>query len=103
MLLEGFGLVSQTAADGDAGLALFRENPSHFDVVMLDLVMPGLNGEQVLERLRVLRPDVRVLLVSGYTEANRSGDSAPNAGGWPSSRNPYPAKRSPTSSANSLG
>ncbi len=67
-ILASFGLTPRTAADGEAGLAIFRENPAAIDVVVLDLVMPGINGEQTLEALRQVRADVRVLLVSGYAE-----------------------------------
>ncbi len=67
-ILASFGLTPRIAADGETGLAIFRENPAAIDVVLLDLVMPGLNGEQTLEQLRAMRREVRVLLVSGFTE-----------------------------------
>ncbi len=69
-LLTTFGLRPSSAPDGQAGLALFREDPAGFDVVVLDLLMPGLNGEETLKLLRVIRPDVRVLLISGYHEGD---------------------------------
>jgi CheY-like chemotaxis protein len=69
-ILARFGLTPLVADGGEAGLAIFRENPAAFEVVVLDLVMPGMNGEQTLEALRKVRPEVRVLLVSGYTEGD---------------------------------
>ena len=71
--LKSFGLRATGAADGPAALALFQKDPSAFDLVMLDLLMPGMNGEQTLEGLRTLRPDVRVMLVSGYSEGDILG------------------------------
>ena len=72
-MLKTFGLTTEIAADGEAGLALFRADPAAYDLVMLDLLMPGLNGEETLKLLRTVRPEVRVLLVSGYSEADIIG------------------------------
>ena len=69
-LLGHIGLTARAAADGRTGLALFRENPGQFDVVLLDLMMPGFSGEETLAALRAVRRDVRVLLVSGYSEGD---------------------------------
>ena len=69
-MLGHIGLTARAAADGRTGLALFRENPGQFDVVLLDLMMPGFSGEETLAALRAVRRDVRVLLVSGYSEGD---------------------------------
>ncbi len=61
---EGFAVLS--AADGAAGVALYRENRERVDVVLLDLSMPGLDGEETYARLRELDPGVRVILSSGF-------------------------------------
>jgi CheY-like chemotaxis protein len=67
-MLKLFGYAVEAVADGHAGVALYRENPGRFDLVLLDLVLPGLSGEQTLATLRILNPDVRVLLMSGSGE-----------------------------------
>jgi len=72
-MLTSFGLTPTEAADGTAGVAAFRASPAEFDMVLLDLLMPGMNGEQTLAALRALRPDVRVLLISGYSEGDILG------------------------------
>ena len=69
-MLATFGLIPRTAADGSAGLATFRENAADYELVLLDLLMPGLSGEETLAALRAVRPDVRVLLMSGYNEGD---------------------------------
>lgn len=46
---------------------MFERFPS-YDLVILDLTMPGMTGDAVLSRLRAIRPDVHVPLMSGYTE-----------------------------------
>ncbi len=68
--LTSFGLDAIVAKDGAEGLATFRVNPRAIDLVLLDLVMPGQGGEEILAGLRKIRPDVRVLLMSGYPEAD---------------------------------
>jgi two-component system copper resistance phosphate regulon response regulator CusR len=64
--LEAEGLVVEAAADGAAGLeAALRGG---HDLVVLDLVLPGLSGLTVLERLRDARPDLPVLILSARAE-----------------------------------
>ncbi|HVU24078.1 MAG TPA: CHASE domain-containing protein [Opitutus sp.] len=70
-LIGTFGFTVVTAADGTEGLARFREDPAGYDLVFLDLTMPGLDGEETLAGLRAIAPGVRVLLVSGYSENDR--------------------------------
>jgi PAS domain S-box-containing protein len=69
-ILRTFGLEVHEAPDGERGLEVFRTEPAAFDLVVLDLLMPGLGGERTLAELRAVRADVRVLLVSGYSESN---------------------------------
>jgi PAS domain S-box-containing protein len=82
-MVKSFGLEPVTASDGRAGLAAFRENPGGFDLVLLDLIMPGLSGEETLIALREMRPDVRVLIISGHSAGDvmgrQSGGSGPLA------------------------
>jgi CheY-like chemotaxis protein len=55
----------QCAADGDGALAIVRSHASRFDLVVLDLMMPGMDGRSCYRALRELDPSLRVLLVSG--------------------------------------
>lgn len=72
-MLRTFGLTLTSAGDGASGVAAFQKDPDGFDLVVLDLLMPGMNGEQVLKELRAVRPAVRVLLISGYSEGDILG------------------------------
>lgn len=56
------------ACDGEQGVARFNEHSDQIDLVLLDLTMPGLNGVEAFREIRLARPDVRVLLMSGYNE-----------------------------------
>jgi signal transduction histidine kinase/CheY-like chemotaxis protein len=64
--LAGFQVL--TAADGREALEAFRGRADEVRVVVLDLTMPHLNGDEVLGELRRLRPGVRVILSSGFSE-----------------------------------
>jgi PAS domain S-box-containing protein len=68
-VLEHEGLEVVAAEDGEQGVALFREMGGELDAVLLDLSMPGLGGEETFARLTALRPDVPVILSSGYDRA----------------------------------
>jgi signal transduction histidine kinase len=67
LTLERQGFEVVTARDGREALQHFRENPRRFDVVVLDVMMPVLGGEEVFRELRSLQPQVRVLFCSGYS------------------------------------
>jgi CheY-like chemotaxis protein len=81
-VLEGNGCAVLTAGNGVEALALFGHDPRGIDVVLLDLSMPTLDGRETLRALRAIRPDVRVILSSGYgaTEALDEIDGRSPAG-----------------------
>jgi signal transduction histidine kinase len=56
------------APDGPAALAIARTHEGPIDLLLTDVVMPGMNGREVAEQVRRLRPGVQVLFVSGYAE-----------------------------------
>jgi two-component system cell cycle sensor histidine kinase/response regulator CckA len=68
-VLEVAGFDTLIAKDGNTAVELFRANGAEIGLVLLDLSMPGLSGEQTFEELRRMDPTVRVLLSSGYSEA----------------------------------
>jgi DNA-binding NtrC family response regulator len=59
---EGFAIA--TAPDGEKGLALGREQ--HFDLVICDIQLPGMDGVELLERLLQIDPETFVLLITAY-------------------------------------
>ena len=62
------GFAVLTANDGREGVEVFRANAENIRAVLLDLTMPHLDGEGAFRELRLLRPEVRVLLMSGFNE-----------------------------------
>lgn len=72
VLLEDAGFEVLSATDGQHGLEVFRENMDRIDAVILDLTMPRLDGWQCLSAIRALRPQIPVLLMSGYPPPDTS-------------------------------
>ncbi len=68
MMLEEQGFEVIVAADGIEGVERFRAHAEEIRVVILDLTMPGLSGEEAFREIRRIRPDVPVVLTSGYNE-----------------------------------
>ncbi|MFN2343462.1 MAG: response regulator, partial [Desulfonatronovibrio sp.] len=66
--LEDLGYKTLTASDGDEALKIFKENHDRIDCVILDLMMPNLDGAATFEHLRKIDPHVKVILCSGYNE-----------------------------------
>jgi CheY-like chemotaxis protein len=66
--LEVLGYLTITASDGEEGVRIFRERPNEIDLVLLDFAMPRMNGVEAFAQLMRIKPDVKVILSSGYTE-----------------------------------
>jgi CheY-like chemotaxis protein len=62
------GLAVIEAPDGETAVELFRANLSAIDAVLLDLTLPVMSGQQVFQELRRLRPDIRVVLTTAYSQ-----------------------------------
>ena len=71
-MLEAFGFTVFEAADGESGAAAFVEHAGRCALVLLDMTMPKMNGEETLRAIRRVRGDVPVLLMSGYNELEAS-------------------------------
>jgi len=61
---RGFSVLQ--AGDGSTAVDLFRANQPAIDVVVLDLTLPAMSGEQVFRELRLIQPDVQVILTTAY-------------------------------------
>jgi len=66
--LRRLGLQVLTAEDGLQAVNLYRERKDAIVLVLLDLTMPHMNGEEAFRELRQINPNVRVILASGYAE-----------------------------------
>jgi len=70
-LLKAYGYESIVAEDGPAGLELYRINRNQVQVVITDMMMPGMQGPDVIRELRTINPDCRIIAMSGIV-AERS-------------------------------
>ena len=68
-MLERSGFQVLTAADGRAALEIYQARRGEIALVLLDLTMPDLDGEETFHELRQIDPNVRVVMSSGYTES----------------------------------
>ena len=75
--LERLGCFVRQAACGKEGLQLVQQETP--DIILLDLVMPGMTGPQFLEKLRKTHPDLPVVIVTGYPDSEMVRDAAPFA------------------------
>ena len=67
-MLERAGLAVLVASDGRMGLKMFGDRADDVDCVVLDLTMPHMGGEQAFHEMKKVRPDIPVILSSGYNE-----------------------------------
>jgi len=66
-MLEEMGYKIITAGNGKEALEIYREKKDQIDAVILDMIMPGMSGGEVYDRLKAFNPDIKVLLSSGYS------------------------------------
>lgn len=67
-IVQKLGFEVITANDGREGVDLFRPRSAEVVVVLMDLTMPYLDGEQAFREIRAIRPDAKVILMSGFSE-----------------------------------
>lgn len=77
-LLEHLGYAVITAVDGHSGIAILQAAPLSVDCALLDLTMPGMRGVDVAYKLRQIRTNLPIILMSGYygETLDLAGDSA---------------------------
>ncbi|MDF1591939.1 MAG: response regulator [Desulfobacterales bacterium] len=66
-ILQSFGYSVLAAKGGDEAIKIFRENKNIIDLIVLDMILPGMSGGEVFDKIKEINPDVKVLLSSGYS------------------------------------
>jgi CheY-like chemotaxis protein len=66
-MLTDLGYAVLTARGGEEATAIFRELDAQIDLVILDMIMPEMDGRETFERLKQVDPAVKVLISSGYS------------------------------------
>jgi two-component system cell cycle sensor histidine kinase/response regulator CckA len=67
-VLKGFGYRVLIAVDGQEAILISGDHEGPIHLMLTDVVMPGMSGGELEERLRVSRPDIKALYMSGYTD-----------------------------------
>jgi two-component system cell cycle sensor histidine kinase/response regulator CckA len=67
-VLMGYGYRILEAANGREAISLFENHPDPIHLLITDVVMPGMHGRDLADRLTYLRPGLKVLFMSGYTD-----------------------------------
>lgn len=78
LALLGFDVL--TAESGNEAVAIFEDKKNEIDVVLLDMTMPGMNGEETLRHMHAMREDVIIVFSSGYNKEDavfRDADQGP--------------------------
>ena len=70
MVLSSMGFHVETAPDGPQGLDMIED--THYDILLLDLMMPNMSGFDVLSRVRDIDPDTVVIVITGYATLEHS-------------------------------
>jgi len=66
-VLERFGYTVITAEDGEDAIDKFSGSKDDIQVMLLDVMMPKKNGREVYEKISTIKPDIKVIFLSGYT------------------------------------
>jgi two-component system cell cycle sensor histidine kinase/response regulator CckA len=94
--LSGEGYQVMAAGDGEAALAMSETYPAPIHLLITDVMMPVMNGKELADRLCTLRPELKVLFVSGFSRADIwPVDSCEDVTDWlpkPFSRDEFRAK-----------
>ena len=71
-ILAALGYKVMVAGSGKQAIEVFKEDHGEIDMVILDMIMPGMGGGDVYDRIKTISPNVKVLLSSGYSVEGRA-------------------------------
>ncbi len=66
-ILEALGYMALTASSGKEAIKIYKEKKYEIDVVVLDMIMPDMNGSKTFDSLKQINPEIKVLISSGYS------------------------------------
>jgi signal transduction histidine kinase/CheY-like chemotaxis protein len=78
-MIEQIGFEAVEAGDGAEALALLQADPA-IEILLTDLGLPGMNGRQLVEEARRLKPGIKVIIASGYSTESSAGGRPEDAG-----------------------
>jgi len=69
-VLNGFGYATFTATDSQEGIELFEQQKDEIKLVISDVAMPKLNGPEVMQKIREIKPEMPFIFITGYQDAS---------------------------------
>ena len=66
-ILERLGYSVKTAGSGQEAVDVYKNSPDDVDLVLLDMIMPGMEAGDIYDKLKAINPAIKVLLSSGYS------------------------------------
>jgi two-component system, cell cycle sensor histidine kinase and response regulator CckA len=72
--LERIGYTVDACSGAESALETFGADPSRYSLVLTDLTLEGVSGEEMIERMRAMNPSLRAIVSSGYPYQPRSRD-----------------------------
>lgn len=73
-MLERLGFSVLVARSGQEAVDVFKDNPENIDLVLLDMIMPGLEAGDTYDQLKAINPAIKVILSSGYSLDQKAND-----------------------------
>ena len=67
-LLEKLGYIVTARSSSNDALDVFNRNPEKFDLILTDMTMPNMTGTKLSEKIREIRPDIPVIICTGYSD-----------------------------------
>jgi two-component system, cell cycle sensor histidine kinase and response regulator CckA len=74
-ILQKYGYTVMSAPDGESALQIYHEFKDRIDLVVLDLIMPGIGGMTCLQKLLEINPEAKVIMASGYSVGGQTEKS----------------------------
>jgi CheY-like chemotaxis protein len=78
-VLEEAGFQVLPAGSGEAALVLAADRPAPVDLLITDVIMPGMSGFELIAALRASQPGLRTMVLTGYPEQQSPDGAAPDA------------------------
>jgi CheY-like chemotaxis protein len=72
-MLERLGFSVITARNGQEAVDVYKNSPDDIDLVLLDMIMPGLEAGDTYDKLKAINPAIKVILSSGYSLDQKAG------------------------------
>jgi CheY-like chemotaxis protein len=75
LMIKKLGYTCISFTDSKKALKSFEENPCKYDLLLTDMTMPGIKGDELADQILKIKPDIPVIIFSGYSEKIRADEN----------------------------